>query len=239
MFSNVRLYLSPFFLYRYYLKRDIKTILQKYKFTGSVIDIGCGSKPYKPLFTSVKEYKGIDFNNFSINKDFKNDKPDIYFSKTYRVDFRLPFRANQFDNAVAFQVLEHHKYPNKLLKEMSRIVKPNGYMLLSFPFLEGIHEEPNDFYRLTIYALRNHVSENNGNIVYVKTEGSLFSTISMLLNEYINNFAGKNKTAFYTTLLIYLPFLLFEYLSLVLDKVFKSDKIFINYLVLIKNEKDK
>ena len=28
---------------------------------GKILDFGCGSKPYKPLFTKVKEYIGVDY----------------------------------------------------------------------------------------------------------------------------------------------------------------------------------
>ena len=236
MFSKLRLYISPFFLPRYYIQRDIINVLSKYKFTGKIIDLGCGTKPYEALFKDIKEYEGIDFKSYSINKDFQGGKPDYYFDKNYLETLNLPFKDDNFDHSVAFQVLEHHRNPAKMISEMSRVTKKGGYLLLTAPFLAGVHEEPNDYQRFTKYGL-NELIRGFGNIVEYKEEGSVFSTISLLLNEHLNVFAAKNRIAYLVAAFIYLPFFIFQYLCIIFDKVLKSKRIYFNYLVLIKNEK--
>jgi SAM-dependent methyltransferase len=233
MLKKIRFYISPYFLIRYYLLRDIKYFVKKYKFEGKILDFGCGQKPYKKYFKN-SQYIGIDFERYSKNKDFTEDKPDFYFDEKYSKDLTLPFESEGFDHTVSFQVLEHHKYPEKMISEMARITKKGGLMLVSCPFLYGLHEEPNDFQRYTKYKLKELLEKNNCEIIGRKEEGSLSSVISMLISEHISSFAAKNKLCYFLAAVIYLPFLLFQYLSLFLDKLIKSEKIFINYMILAR-----
>lgn len=233
MLKKIRFYISPYFLIRYYLRRDINLFVKKYHFKGTVLDFGCGQKPYKYLFKN-SQYRGIDFKDYSRNLDFPDDKPDYYFGEEYTKNLFLPFKNESFDNSVSFQVLEHHRDPELMIKEMARITKKGGLILLSCPFIYGLHEEPNDFQRFTKYKLKELFKKNNCEIVEIKEQGSLFSVISMLINEYLSSFAAKNKLYYFLAAVIYLPFLLFQYSSLFLDKFVKSDKIFINYIILAK-----
>jgi SAM-dependent methyltransferase len=233
MIKKIRLHISPFFLAKYYLSRDIRNFVDKYKFEGKILDLGCGEKPYKHLF-SQSEYCGIDFSNYSKNKDFDGEKPDYYFDDDYKKTFRLPFPDEQFDHSISFQVLEHHERPEIMIGEMARTTKKSGLIFLTCPFIGGLHEEPSDFQRLTRYKLEKLFRENNCEILKIKEQGSLFSSISMLLNEQLNHFAAKNKLCYFLSTIIYIPLLLFQYVSFILDIFVKSKIIFINYSVLAK-----
>jgi SAM-dependent methyltransferase len=235
MFRKIRFYISPYFLVRYYLIRDIKYFVSKYKFKGTVLDLGCGEKPYKYLFQH-SDYHGIDFQNYSVNKDFEADMPDYFFDEDYKNSLKLPFSDEQFDHAVSFQVLEHHENPEFMVEEITRITKKNGLILLTCPFIGGLHEEPHDFQRLTKYKLARLFEKNNCEILKIKEQGSLFSAISMLLNEQLNHFAAKNKINYCVAIFIYVPLLLFQYICLILDIFIKSKIIFINYLVLARKQ---
>jgi SAM-dependent methyltransferase len=233
MLKKIRSYISPYFLIRYYLLRDIKYFIRKYKFEGKVLDFGCGQKPYEQFFIN-SQYLGIDFKEYSTNKDIPDKKPDYFFDEKYSKDLTLPFSNESFDHSVSFQVLEHHKYPEKMISEIARITKKGGLILISFPFLYGLHEEPNDFQRYTKYKLKDLFEKNNCEIIESKEEGSLPSVISMLISEHISSFAAKDKLCYFLAAVSYPPFLLLQYLSLFSDKLFKSKKIFINYMILAR-----
>jgi len=235
MFKKIRYYISPYFILRHYLARDIKYFVKKYKFEGKVLDFGCGQKPFEQLFRS-SEYFGIDFRNYSKSKDIPDKKPDYYFEEDYPNDFALPFETERFDHCVSFQVLEHHKAPEKMISEMARVVKKRGLILLSCPFIYGLHEEPGDFQRFTEYKLSELFKANSCRIVKVKKQGSIFSVFSTLISEYLNTFAAKNKPCYFLAGIMYIPFLFFQYLSMLLDKIFESDKIFINYIILAEKK---
>ena len=160
----------------------------------------------------------------------------IFSAKEYLEDFQLPFQDESFNHAVSFQVLEHHKKPESMISELARIVKKGGHILITCPFIYALHEEPNDFQRLTEYKLRELFEKNNCQIMRIKKQGSLFSAITMLFAEQLNAFAAKGRLHYFLAVIIYLPFLLFQYASLFLDKLVRPDKIFINYLILSRKE---
>jgi SAM-dependent methyltransferase len=235
MYKKIRFYISPYFLINYYLQRDIKYFANKYKIQGKILDFGCGQKPYALIF-GKSEYVGIDFNNYSLKKDAPSEAPDFYFSKKYLEDFLLPFEKESFDHVVSFQVLEHHRKPEIMISEMERVLRPGGYILLSFPFIYALHEQPHDYQRFTEYKIRELFKENNCEVAQIKKQGSLFSVYSTLANEQLNAFAAKNKLYYFLAAIIYLPLFVFQYLSVLLDAVMKSDKVFVNYIILAKKE---
>ena len=72
----------------------------------------------------------------------------------------LPFRDASFDAVIATEVIEHVRYPYRLLEEIRRVLRPSGRVLLStpnvaipvnrvalalfglFPDDRGLHEDP-------------------------------------------------------------------------------------------------
>ncbi len=235
MLKKFRFYFSLHFPIRYYLRRDIKYFAKKYKFEGKIIDFGCGQKPYEHLFGN-SEYFGIDFKDYSRSRDFPEKKPDYYFDEKYLKDFLLPFENESFDNAVSFQVLEHHLEPEKMTAELVRVTKRGGFILITCPFVYALHEETRDYQRLTHYKLKDLFEKNNCEIIKIKKQGSLFSAVLMLASEQLNCFAAKNRLNYSIACLV-LPFLLlFQYASLLADFFAGPEKVFINYAVLVRKK---
>lgn len=235
--AKYRLYISPLFLARYYNLRCIEETVDKYKFKGKVLDFGCGDKPYKYLFKYGTDYKGIDFKQYSTNNCFLySESPDYYFSKDYVENFKIPFPDKSFDHLVTFQVLEHHQDPEKMFAEIFRVVKKGGYVLITVPFMGGIHGEPQDFQRFTRYGLEAKAGRY-GKILEMKEQGSVFSVVSTFIGESLIRFTGRSKFHYFLGMMIFPPFLLYSYLAFILDKLFPSDHFFINYLMLVKKNK--
>ena len=66
----------------------------------------------------------------------------------------LPFQNDVFDGVVCTEVLEHVPSPDDLLREIARVVKPNGIAIFTMPFFFHYHADPEDFTRLTPPGLR-------------------------------------------------------------------------------------
>jgi SAM-dependent methyltransferase len=112
---------------------------------GLTLDIGCGLRPYESLLAGPGiRYIGMDW---PVSAD--KARQDVTGDAT-----RLPFSSGSFDTVVATEVMEHLPDPHRFLSEVARVLRTDGHLILSIPFLEPLHEEPRDFYRFTPYSLR-------------------------------------------------------------------------------------
>ena len=99
-----------------------------------VLDFGCGNKPYLRFF-STKNYFGID-------GSLKSKADSIGLDD-------LPIKDNSMDYVMSYQVLEHVPNPHKVIREFYRVLKPNGVIVISVPFIGEYHTCPNDYWRFT------------------------------------------------------------------------------------------
>jgi SAM-dependent methyltransferase len=67
---------------------------------------------------------------------------------------RLPFRDACFDAVVTFNTFEHLADPPRAAREILRVLKPGGRLLLHTAFLQPVHEPPFHFYNATEYGVR-------------------------------------------------------------------------------------
>ena len=79
------------------LHRNMLELTPKLK--GRLLDIGCGSKPYKSMCTNVDEYLGIE-----IDDEYPLEKTQADYLYDGKV---MPLDNNSFDCALSSEVLEH------------------------------------------------------------------------------------------------------------------------------------
>ena len=95
--------------------------------TDVLIDVGCGSKPYESYF-SVDRYVGVDL---EVSGHPQADKRcDLFFDGK-----ALPFEADYADVVLCTQAIEHSMEPGGLMREMARVLKPGGVLILTLPFV--------------------------------------------------------------------------------------------------------
>ena len=150
---------------------------------GRLLDVGCGQRPYESLFRPhVSEYLGIEheatFERTSASASEK--KPDLYYD-----GLRLPFEDKSFDTVLNVQVLEHTPEPGLLVREMSRVLKDDGLLILSAPFDFRLHEQPHDYFRYTPHGLRTLCEKAGLEIIEVHKHGGLWSIVAHKLNSYL------------------------------------------------------
>ncbi len=183
--EKITFLLSPRLLTKLYILDSIKFLLKKHpeKFMGKkLLDLGCGSKPYAPLFEPLGvDYKGIDFEGYSLNKTYAAQRPDFFFSKNYGKTFRLPeIKSGSYEALASFEVLEHCSEPGVFFGEASRILKKGGHLLISLPFMWELHEEPHDFYRYSHFKIADFCEKNGLEIIETVPRGNALSTLVQL-----------------------------------------------------------
>lgn len=150
---------------------------------GRLLDVGCGSKPYESIFRPyVTEYVGVEHEStFSMtNASAHNVYADAFYDGT-----RLPFADGSFDTVLSVQVLEHTPEPSELIREMARVLKRDGILILLAPFSFRLHEQPHDYFRYSPHGLRVLCEKAGLRIVEWRPRGSLWSLIGHKLNSYL------------------------------------------------------
>jgi ubiquinone/menaquinone biosynthesis C-methylase UbiE len=114
--------------------------------TGSVLDLGAGSKPYEPLYATYFESATAVDVPHSLHG---TDAIDVFASAD-----DLPFGSESFDCVICTEVLEHCREPRAVMAEIARVLNHGGRAFITTPFLLPLHDElPFDFYRFTPWAL--------------------------------------------------------------------------------------
>lgn len=158
-------------------------------FGGTFLDIGCGKMPYKEFIlknSKVKEYVGLDIES-AIEYD-KNVRPDFTWDGKI-----MPFENNSFDCAFGTEVLEHCPEPETILKEVYRILKPEGIFFFTTPFLWNLHEVPHDEYRFTPFSLERHFKNSGFGKIEIKSAGGWNAALAQMLGLWVRRAPMSNR----------------------------------------------
>ena len=173
---------------------------------GRVVDLGCGSKPFKQYLDG--EYIGVDN---------ANGTPDIVASVT-----KVPLEDECADSVICSEVLEHLPQPDLCLKEIVRLLRKDGYVYITVPMYWYLHYMPNDYWRFTNIALISMLTKNGLRIKYLNRYGGLNYFIAARISESIYDQLKKivNKTI---ALKLLMPLQILLYWYSLLDKFNKRD----------------
>ena len=103
---------------------------------GKVLDVGAGTgKVLSELKLTGWQVEGVDGEKEAVRWAKKRG----VVIKKHDLVKKLPFKDNSFDLVVSLDVLEHIKDDKKLLKEMKRVVKPKGIILVTVPAYQWLY----------------------------------------------------------------------------------------------------
>jgi SAM-dependent methyltransferase len=137
---------------------------------GRVLDVGCGHRPYeKTYFSGGAQYVGTDYLS-------DRSKPDIVSS-----GLALPFTEGSFDTVVSTEVLEHVPDPLAALKEMRRVVRPAGHLVLSAPYYWPRHEVPYDYFRYPYDGFLNLLARANWKVQRLFSRGRSYAFLGQVI----------------------------------------------------------
>lgn len=99
--------------------------------SGRLLDIGCNFGFFLRVCEPYFETYGIDISRYAV------DQARYYALRSkillHDVERGLPFKEGTFDVVVMFDVLEHFKKYEDVLKEVHRVLRPSGCILLTTP----------------------------------------------------------------------------------------------------------
>jgi SAM-dependent methyltransferase len=136
-----------------------------------VLDVGCGDRPYRELFPDAV---GFDVPG--------NPHADLHGS----ID-AIPVEDESVDVALCLQVIEHVPDPAAAVRELHRVVRPGGRVLLTTHGIYPFHPNPDDLWRWTHQGLeRLFLTNGEWASVTVRPGAGTVSTVGMLVAHVID-----------------------------------------------------
>ena len=134
-----------------------------------VLNVGAGGRTGTVL-GRIKADSGFELTSLDIDPA---RQPDVVADI---VSYAPP---RQYDVIVMIEVLEHVHDPLAAVRNLRRLLKPGGMLVLSAPFMFPLHDRPHDFYRFTRYGLELMLAEFEA--VEVKERDSWAEVLCVLL----------------------------------------------------------
>ena len=168
---------------RILLDRDLDHVKKCMK--GTVLDIGGGRKR--------GWFKRPDSAQWIVLDSNRELSPNIMADAQ-----KLPVKPEMIDCVKCTELLEHVEYPEIVIKEIIRVLKDGGTLILSMPFNFGIHGDPYDFHRFTDHKL-NRMLGNGFEIKTIKKQGLYFTVLCYMIKQNILNIKSRLRLLLYWT----------------------------------------
>lgn len=182
-------------------------LLNKKRQPLTILDLGCGYKPFAALMPRKSEIIGVDM---SLNS----------YADVIADNHHLPFKANVFDAVIASEVLEHTANEYVFIKELRRVVKNNALVFISMPFVFPEHGHPYDFQRFTQYKLKELFKQDE--IVYFRGSNNLISSVFVFINLFLRIMFGGLK-------IIYPIYFINNILALIFERLRPAGNPYLKY----------
>ena len=114
---------------------------------GSVLDVGGGEKADYRSWLNCDSYDSVNIDDSAMP------------TWVVGVGESIPSTSHCYDTIISFNTLEHIFDTRFVLKEMYRVLKDDGKIVLTTPFLFPIHGHPDDFFRPTPSWYKQMLSE--------------------------------------------------------------------------------
>lgn len=150
-----------------------------------ILDAGAGEQQYKKFCTHLN-YISQDFaqyipsemeNGFQM-QEWNYGELDIICDIT-----SIPEPDQSFDAILCTEVFEHISNPTDAIREFSRLIRKDGFLIITAPFCSMTHFAPYHFYSgFNIFFYEKHLAENGFEIIEKSTNGTYFEFIKQEIN---------------------------------------------------------
>lgn len=149
---------------------------------GKVLDVAGGDFPsYRYIFERNKKNKIVEWLNMDI-KESSNLTIKADITKNW------PLIDHYFDFVFLINAIYIFKDPLFVLKEAYRVLKKDGTLVLSIPFLWSICPEPDDYCRYTNQWIESNLEDLGFKKVKIINMGGPFTSAVNILRRYLKLF---------------------------------------------------
>jgi SAM-dependent methyltransferase len=131
---------------RWHVTEFVKQVARILPRECRLLDAGAGECVYRRFFPQC-HYVGVDYAVGEPAWNYRNLDCIAMLEQ-------LPFANDSFHAILSTQALEHLELPFESLKEMYRVLKPNGSLFLTAPMAHAEHQKPYGYFRYTSFGLK-------------------------------------------------------------------------------------
>lgn len=142
---------------------------------GLVLDIGSGREMIKNYLSDECKYVSLDY--YQTATQWYGTRPQIFSDGQ-----NLPIKSGSTDTILMLDVLEHLPEPELCIKEIWRVLRPGGKLILQVPFLYPLHDSPYDYHRWTFHGLQTLAHRHGFSIDNDKAVGHPLESSALLMN---------------------------------------------------------
>jgi SAM-dependent methyltransferase len=199
---------------------------------GDVLDVGCGDKPYRSVFVNAKSYIGVDrpsvVDGVRSNITERKKVIDVIgFAES------LPFHSGSFDVVIATQLIEHLAHPDLFFKESSRVLRLGGLLIVTFPMVGTLHEEPYDYFRYTEHGVKILCFDCGLQVERIEKMGGGWLTVGYLMRDFLHKNAAATGNWLWSRCLRSMGSFMYDVL-IRLDKYDKHPEGVLNYMIIAR-----
>lgn len=115
------------------LKRWMDRELKEIPAQSKILEVGCGDASFtKNLVQYSSQVTAIDISSAQLDRNSET-LPEVNFVQ-HDLSYSFPFKDNTFNVIWCSEVLEHLFSPNFALKEMFRVLCPQGRIMVTVPY---------------------------------------------------------------------------------------------------------
>ncbi len=163
----------------FYVARDIRSrrlflSLQSYC-RGVVLDVG-GWDFYRTALA-----KGISFDRWTVLETSEQTVAECEDERVHIVisdGCNMAFDDESFDTVLNVQVLEHVFEPTVMMREMCRVLKPGGHLIMLIPQTSTLHMIPHHYYNFTRFWIKEAISRNGLEQLELQPLGGIWSSMA-------------------------------------------------------------
>jgi len=183
--KELRAFIAESPLNRPHIARLVYDFARRLPPDARILDVGAGTAPYREFFQPSRY----------VTSDWENSIYDVArHSDVIGPISELPIADASFHAVIATEVLEHVSDPLAALRELRRVLRPGGQIIITVPFVWELHEEPYDFFRYTRYGLQHLLVAAGFVDERVFDLGGYFSVIGQLVKNF-GSITGVSATS--------------------------------------------
>jgi SAM-dependent methyltransferase len=128
---------------------------------AQILDAGCGSGRVLGHLARFGEVAGVDISPLAVRAARERGHEEVLEANIER----LPFPSGSFDLVTCLDVIEHTRDDVAVLRELRRVTRPGGRVLLTvpaYPALWSVHDEINHHHRRYLRRELRRVAQTAG-----------------------------------------------------------------------------